>query len=207
MPKSYSSTHYNPKHIQDITDIVDYTIAKHKRIAVFRFDVHFPYIDQDDPKIYRVTEFTKKFLGSLKAKLEHQTKLEHQPKQKRRYKNAVNFDYLWCKEHRVEKGTTMPHYHFAIILNGNDFYSWGNFAYQEPCLKTFLEEAYMSAMDLNEEQAKGKLQFCKVNTICTYAGKNYDKGREDTIDMLAYLAKLEGKLPGQRCWGKSNIHV
>ncbi|WP_031410815.1 YagK/YfjJ domain-containing protein [Vibrio parahaemolyticus] len=195
MPKSYSSTRYNLKHIQDITDIVDSTIAKHKRIAVFRFDVHFPYIDQDDPRIYRVSEFTKKFLGSLKAKLEHL------------YGHLADFDYLWCKEQHIDKGTRMPHYHFAIILNGNDFYSWGNFAYQEPCLKTFLEEAYMSAMDLNEEQTKGKLQFCKVKNICTYAGKNYDKDREDTIGMLAYLAKLDGKLPGQRCWGKSNLHA
>ncbi|HHC7295990.1 YagK/YfjJ domain-containing protein [Vibrio parahaemolyticus] len=195
MPKSYSSTRYNPKHIQDIIDIVDYTIAKHKRVAVFRFDVHFPYIDQDNPRIYRVTEFTKKFLGSLKAKLEHL------------YGHVADFDYLWCKEQHIDKGTRMPHYHFAIFLDGNYFNSWGNFEYQGPCFRRCLEEAYMSAMDSNEAQVKGKFQFNNVKTICTYAGKNYDNAKEDTIDMLSYLAKLEGKLPGQRCWGKSNLHA
>jgi hypothetical protein len=193
MTSDYPNHRYNLKHIQDIEHVLHQALTQFKRVSVFRFDVHYPNFHPDDPTSYRTQEFTKKFLGSFTAKLEHMTG------------QKAAFYYLWCKEHHIEKGTPLPHYHFAFILNGNQFRNWGRYHYQGPCLKACVEQACLSAMGLSSEYAPNVLQYGSVKSICTYAGKDYQPRWNDVLKMLSYLAKRTGKIPGQRCWGKSTL--
>ncbi|MCY9829452.1 YagK/YfjJ domain-containing protein [Vibrio chagasii] len=194
MPQHYSSHRYNLNHIQDIESVLNQALNLFKRVSVFRFDVHYPNFHPDDPTSYRTQEFTKKFLGSLTSKLEHMTG------------QKAAFYYLWCKEHNIEKGTPLPHYHFALILNGNQFQSWGRYDYQGPCLRICIEQACLSAMGLPSEYAPRVLQYGDTVNICTYAGKDYQPQWDEAVSMLSYLAKRDGKIPGQRCWGKSALY-
>ncbi|TVO31539.1 YagK/YfjJ domain-containing protein [Vibrio algivorus] len=191
MHNTYSSENYNPNHIQDIYNTLNHSLAKHKRVTVFRFDVHIPHTSLDDPRIYRVTQFTKAFLGSLNAKLKSMTG------------KTVDLDYIWCKEHNLTSGAPMPHYHFALFMDGNHFRSWGDYNYQGPSLKRCIEEAWTSALDYPMEECRRGIQFGGVVTIDTYANRDCTAKYNEAVDMLSYLAKRYSKIQGQRCWGKS----
>ncbi|MBD1576781.1 inovirus Gp2 family protein [Vibrio sp. S11_S32] len=191
MHQCYSVEDYNPSHIQDIYNTLNHSLAKYKRVTLFRFDVHIPFVDLDDPRIYRVTQFTKAFLGSLNAKLKSMTG------------KTVDFNYIWCKEHNVTSGASMQHYHFALIMDGNHFRSWGNYNYQGSSLKRCIEEAWASALDYPIEDCKRGIQFASTVTIDSYANRDCTEKYNEAVKMLSYLAKRYSKIQGQRCWGKS----
>ncbi|EJG0960649.1 inovirus-type Gp2 protein [Vibrio parahaemolyticus] len=186
--KVTSCTHYCPKRLQDMTNVVHHALAKHQSVTLYRFDVRFPVIAEDLQKKHRLTPFTKKFLGSLKAKLEH------------RYGRIAEFDYLWSKVNHIESGA-MPHYQFVIMLDTHLFNAWQRGNHQGPSFKTYVEKAYMSAMDLKDVQDNVLLGKALM-IAATHHSKNQ---QEHIIKMLSYLAKRHHPLPGQRCWDKSNI--
>lgn len=173
-----------------MTNVVHHALAKHQSVTLYRFDVRFPAIAEAPQKKHRLTPFTKKFLGSLKAKLEH------------RYGRIVDFDYLWNKVHHIENGA-MPYCQFVIMLNTHLFNTWQRGNHQRPSFKTYVEKACMSAMDL--EDVQDNVLFGKAIMIAaTHHSKNQ---QEHIIKMLSYLAKRHHSFPGQRCWGKSNLHA
>lgn len=47
MHQTYSSTHYCPKRLQDMTNVVHHALTKHQSVTLYRFDVRFPVIAED----------------------------------------------------------------------------------------------------------------------------------------------------------------
>lgn len=121
-------------------------LLKHPRTFAFRVDLHFPadwsFGTNDNKPLER-------FIASFRAKIFHNRKLRAEESE---YAHSTAVSYIWCRE-IGEHG--VPHYHLAILLNGDAFFKLGKFKIGRKNLFNLLVEAWSSALRLPVEDLEG----------------------------------------------------
>lgn len=177
---------------------------EYSRISVMRFDLRFPQMSarRDEQAISR-------FTGALKAKIlaDQQRK---QSQGKRPY--SCRLRYVWVKE---QADSDACHYHMAIILNRDAYFTLGNYTAAvcsaDPDMPVDhsqelpenmagrIVSAWASALGLSVKQAAGLVHFPKnpVYSVDSNA-EAFSEQYKDVFRRLSYFAKVETKQYGDR---------
>lgn len=192
------------QYLSHIQQTLIHACAEYARLSVMRFDLRFPqsFACRDSQAISR-------FVESLRAKIlaDQQRK---QAQGKRIYPCTLR--YVWVKE---QADSEACHYHMAIILNRDAYFTLGNYTAaacsadpdmpvdhsQEPPenMAGRIVSAWASALDLTIEQAVGLVHFpenpvYRVDRKAEAFAEQY----HDVFKRLSYFAKAETKQYGDR---------
>ena len=192
------------QYLRRIQQTLDHACTEYTRLSVMRFDLHFPQNlhCRDDQAISR-------FVDALKAKI----RADQQRKQaqgKRAY--PCNLYYVWAKE-RVSSEAC--HYHMAIMLNRDAYFTLGNYTaaaccndpdmpvdhWQEPPenMAGRILSAWASALGMSMAHMVGLVHF-PDNPV--YSLNRNDMAFTDQYNAvfrrLSYFAKVESKQYGDR---------
>lgn len=128
------------------------SLQDHPRTSAFRFDLRFPqgYLASDELTSNQVMS---RFIASLRAKIEHDRRCA---RQLYRYAHQTRVRYVWAREVGVDGRV---HYHFALLLNGDAYFTLGRFDSEHDNLFKRITSAWASAMDLDERYAEGLVHF------------------------------------------------
>lgn len=169
----------------------------HPRIFAFRVDLRFP-ADQ----FFYATQINKpleRFFASLRAKIYYN---RHLRAELSRYAHNTTVSYVWCRE-IGENG--IPHYHLAILLNRDAFFTLGTFEIGRANLYNILVEAWASALRLPVEDSVGLVHIPENHA---YTLTRDDREAFSTFFYrLSYLCKAETKHfgDGVHSFGTSRI--
>lgn len=126
-------------------------LLQHRRTFAFRVDLRFPANQLiDDAQTNMPLE---RFFKSFRAKIEH-NRLLRAKKSGRAHDTTVS--YIWCRE--IGEASGVPHYHLAILLNGDAFFKLGKFETGRKNLFNILVEAWSSALKLPVKDVFGLVE-------------------------------------------------
>lgn len=137
-------------YLQRTKQVFDLALQEHPRVFAFRVDLGFPAGYQGDMTSNQVLE---RFIASFRAKIRHNREraLEAAP-----YAHDTSLRYVWCRE-LGQQG--VPHYHAAFLLNGDAFYTLGQYEIGRSNLFNRLHEAWASALGLPVECVPGLVRL------------------------------------------------
>lgn len=192
------------QYLQSIQQTLDRACTEYTRLSVMRFDLRFPQIldCRDDQAISR-------FVDALKAKIRAD---QHRKQAQGKRVYPCNMRYVWVKE---QAGSEACHYHMAIMLNRDAYFTLGNYAvagysgdpdmpidrsYEPPeNMAERIISAWASALGLSMEQAGGLVHFpdnpvYSVDRNAVAFPQQYNA----VFQRLSYFAKVETKQYGDR---------
>lgn len=185
------------KYLQSIKQTLDRACTEYTRLSVMRFDLRFPQTldHRDDQAISR-------FVDALKAKIRAD---QHRKQAQGKRVYPCNLRYIWVKE---QAGSEACHYHMAIMLNRDAYFTLGDYATAvHPDAPTRLPEnmaerilsAWASALGMSMEHVVGLVHF-PDNPV--YSLDRNDMAFTDQYNAvfrrLSYFAKVETKQYGDR---------
>ncbi|MTC61484.1 inovirus Gp2 family protein [Providencia rustigianii] len=184
---------HNPVYLSRISDTVTHVKGKLKRISFFRVDLRFPLNStpyRNDSKVIT------RFIESLKSKIKYDIKRKSQLWGRTL---VDDLDYIWVRE--VGDINNNTHYHVALLLNKDIYYSFGDFN-EVGNLANLISQAWCSA--LNIQPHSGLVNFAWRDHL--------DQNKVDSdiklssiMQNLSYLAKDHTKRyhDGYRSFGCS----
>ena len=142
--------------VADYLDALYFVLQKslmaHRRVCAFRFDLHFPVsMVAEDEAI--TNAFMTRFIESLKAKVRH-NRQRVQERDGRVHDTDVR--YVWARE-VGSKGRV--HYHVALLVNGDAFFSFGKLTSGGQNMANRIQEAWASALGLPLQGTMGLVHF------------------------------------------------
>jgi len=178
-------------------------LTVHPRWTVIRIDLRSPC-----GCIIPESAITR-FIESMKAQLEHARQMK-QAAGKRGY--APMLRYVWVRE--WDKAD-QPHYHLALLLNHDAYFSVGHYGrLNEPdrnydeMLAGRIYKAWSVALDIDWRQAQAGVYFpaCPVSALMR-RGPRSNKQLFGVFYRLSYFAKLQTKRYGEggRNFGMSQL--
>lgn len=167
--------------------VFHWAIKQHVRTAMFRFDLRFP---EDYPFSISNKVISKFTDGLRKAILRDRSGKRHQ--------TGVNF--IWVKEYG--SNSKRPHYHFALFLNGDAYFRFGEFG-SEGNLYSIISRQWANAIGIRYHftqrfvHAQNNYKYHQVSVIKMNANSiNYQQTVEQAFYSLTYLFKSGTKLYG-----------
>lgn len=208
----YSNYNLNPHYVNRIRQILDNSLQKHPRLTIVRVDLRVPgSCGYSDNPLERDTidclpdlssNVIKRFFASLKSQIESERR------RKEKQGTRVHFtdvNFIWTRE--VSKNHNL-HYHLAIILNKDRYYSLGNYQSIDS-LASKISIAWCRALSLPHDEYYGLVHFPEnpnytINKIASLG--DFNRQLSDVLTRLNYLAKNDTKVvgTGQRNFGCSN---
>ncbi|EGQ7913983.1 TPA: inovirus Gp2 family protein [Vibrio parahaemolyticus] len=160
--------------------VFDKTLEEYPRVCVLRFDLRFPrgYFTFDSDHI-------SKFIESLKAKMD--ADLNRKNKQ-----GMCVLRYVWAKEQDISDN---PHYHVAIFLNKDVYFTHGKINADEGNLSAMIHQAWASSLQCLLHEVSGCVHF--PDNCGHWIDKNnisYDEDYSNCFKGLSYLAKVQTKV-------------
>ncbi len=164
--------------------VIRHALAQHPRTFAFRVDLRFP--SDWDFGDSSGNESLGRFFASLRAKIRHNRMLRVK---ETGYAHDTAISHIWCRE-IGEHG--VPHYHLAILLNRDAFFTLGTFEIGRDNIYNDLIEAWASALKLPVQCAVGL-----VHIPDNHAYKLTIDDRDDTLNdffcRVSYLCKAKTK--------------
>lgn len=127
--------------------VTQLALIRHARTFAFRVDLRFPantFLGD-----LQTNKPLERFFASLKAKIHHNRKLRFDQSE---YAHSTEISYIWCRE-IGEHG--VPHYHLAVLLNRDAFFTIGQFEIGRNNIYNLLIEAWASALRLPLQASVG----------------------------------------------------
>lgn len=177
------------RYLNRIKETIDYSLNQYPRTCIMRFDLRYPY-DYSVDKV-NSNQITK-FQESLKAMITADLK-------RRNIKRHSFTRFIWCKE---IYSSDVPHYHMAILVNGDVFKGIGPYANDE--------RKYMSGKIIRAWASAIGVLPCRTTHVIHYPTNavyviNKRKGEEffneqykSVFYRLSYFAKLKTKDYGNK---------
>ncbi|MEZ8231187.1 inovirus Gp2 family protein [Vibrio splendidus] len=167
-------------YLEKIKSVFDKTLEEYSRVYVLRFDLRFPH-----GYFTLYSDHISKFIDSLKAKM--YADLNRKNKQ-----GMCDLRYVWAKEQDTSDN---PHYHVAIFLNKDVYFTHGNISAYEGNLSAMIKQSWTSSLGLSTHEVVGRVNFPK---FCGYwVDKNsmfFNNQYNDCFQRLSYLTKIETKI-------------
>lgn len=184
---------HNPVYLKRISDTVTHVKRKLKRISFFRVDLRFPLNStsyRNDSKVIT------RFIESLKSKIKYDVKRKSQLWGRTL---VDDLDYIWVRE--VGDINNNTHYHVALLLNKDIYYSFGDFN-EVGNLANLISQAWCSA--LNIQPHSGLVNFAWRDHL-EQNKVDSDIKLSSIMQSLSYLAKDHTKCyhDGYRSFGCS----
>ncbi|HFD4028179.1 inovirus Gp2 family protein [Vibrio parahaemolyticus] len=176
-------TTYGPfakQYLERTKDVFDKTLEEYPRVYVLRFDLRFPqgYFTNDSDHI-------SKFIESLKAKMDSDLNRKNK-------RGMCNLRYVWAKEQDTSDN---PHYHVAIFLNKDVYFTHGRINADEGNLSAIIHQAWASSLGLSNHEVVGCVHFPKHCGYWVDKNSMFFNGQyNDCFQRLSYLAKVETKV-------------
>ena len=176
------------EYLMSIQHFLEMSLNEYSRLYVLRFDLRYPekYVCFDSG--FDITTFIARLNSRLEADLKRKGK-EHK----------CHMRYVWVKEKEYSDNY---HYHFAISLNKDVYFTKGKFDSSERNLSKMIQEAWESVIGNCIPGQSGLVHFCENGDY--WINDKGDKYKE-CFERLSYLAKIETKNfgTGQKNLGSS----
>ncbi|EKK9986400.1 inovirus Gp2 family protein [Vibrio parahaemolyticus] len=176
-------------YLASIKRTFDYALSQYPRTLLMRFDLHYPDgYSNANVTGKQITKFRESFKAIMCAYLKRKSHNRHSDPR-----------FIWCREIVT---SAYPHYHVAVLLNGDVFKGVGPYDdIKGEYISGMIAKAWASATGLSVEQASRAIYFPNNGT--------YEINRRDNTETfynqynqafyrVSYLAKLESKLFGNR---------
>lgn len=201
--------HRNQSYYKDYLDriigVIDDALNTHRTVAVVRFDLHIPLTNSRGEQVQDHRALVSRFLGSFKAKLSSLV-IQRERRGGRAY--SPKHFHVWASEQNISE---QPHYHVALLINSQHFYSLGPYTdkarilyekKQSKYLAQLIIEAWTSALEESVEKSRELIHF--IPRI-TYVHRDNRDDFAAAFQLLAYLAKVDTKHfgIGRRSFGAS----
>lgn len=165
------------------------SLTEHPRTTAFRFDLRLP--SWMDPELIQHGRLIERFIASLKHRLEA-SRDKAEARGGRVHYTSVR--YIWAKEFG---DSGVPHYHFAILVNGHAYHRIGCYDSQGDNMLNRIKGAWSSALGINEWDGYG-LVHVPANAVYRIDGKLDLEGIAALFRRVSYFAKVESKIYGGR---------
>lgn len=193
------------EYLEDILSVMDRTVHDYARSCVIRFDAHFPD-GYEGIETVVITRFRNSLRAKIYADLQRKARFGT-----RTYRCDVRV--IWAKE---QNGSEHPHYHIAITLNRDAYFTLGRFKTTDESarlqcgplsisgeyiggenLSDRIKSAWASAIGWPQEVAGGLVHFPEkpVYSIDRNSSDCYGQFAE-AFRRLSYLAKADTKIYG-----------
>lgn len=140
------------EYLESLHRVTCQALAAHKRILAIRLDLHFPlWMEASDNAIGN--QVISRFIESLKAKVRYDRVCA---KKINRYAHDTELRYVWARETGIEGRV---HYHVAILVSREAYFTLGHFESGELNMASRCREAWASALGLPLDQAQGLVHF------------------------------------------------
>ncbi len=172
-------------YLETMERVIDQAMDDYSRVFVLRVDLRFPYdYDQD------VSNSTmRRFLDSFTAKLE--AREQRKRSSSRVHDNRVR--YVWARE---QVSSDHPHYHLAILLNGQAYRRLGSYTSDKGLVRA-IKEAWERALGLDESQDnEGLVSYPRDSDFILT--RDDERTRRNCFSRLSYLCKVASKRYGDR---------
>lgn len=170
--------------LESIENVLSNALAEHARTLLIRFDLRFP--DKNNNTRYQ-SNVISKFTDSLKAKVKYD--IESKKKAGIRV-HPCTVRFLWVKE---IKSSTRPHYHVAILINGDKYLSVGKFKSKVDNMATRIQSAWSGAIGVHPDTG-GIVYFPDNGTYKLYRNEpNFHEVYKESFYRLSYFAKYDTK--------------
>lgn len=185
-----TSYEFISEYLYSTENVLGLALNEHKRTLVIRFDLHFPKQTDcpDYPSPYQ-SNVISRFIASLQAKFKADLK------KKRRDNVRVHHStmrYIWCKQ---RKWANQPHYHVALLLNGDTYNSIGLYGSQYHNNSARINQAWLSTLGLEIHSVAGLVHFPSSRPLY-YLDVNsalFETVYNDVFRRLSYLCKSASK--------------
>ncbi|MCL6742291.1 inovirus Gp2 family protein [Kosakonia sp. R1.Fl] len=143
---NYAHAPFNKHYIHRITQVVAKSLSNYPRTTVVMLILRLPEYRDNGDSISTLVNLDdglmSRFTNSIRQKIIAQTR--------RKEKNGIRVHpttlrYLWVREVCING---KKHYHAALLVNTQRFHSLGGFNQKAGNLGSFIEEAWLSALDL-----------------------------------------------------------
>ncbi len=187
----------NSQYLESIYKVLETATSTQSRNLIIRVDLHLPHssADRDLPSYYQSTLIST-FIESLKAIITADQKKKLRQGQRT---HSCPLRYIWVKEQ--VPGTVVPHYHIALLLNGDCYRGLGNYNNsQGNNMATRIIEAWSRVLDIEYQAAHKLVHFPKDTPYYQLdrSSLNYQQTYQSVFHRLSYFAKSESKTYGDR---------
>ncbi|MGL0929283.1 inovirus Gp2 family protein [Vibrio vulnificus] len=184
-----------PSCLLAIKSTFDRALDQYPRTLLLRIDLRYPKgFSSEKVSSNQITKFQESFKAMMCAYLKRKTHNRHSKPR-----------FIWCKEAVTSEN---PHYHVAILLNGDVFQGVGPYdGLTSQYVSGMIAKAWASATGLSVEQASSVSVFSDNGTY--EINKRLDEEAfynqyNQAFYRVSYFAKKESKHPGiGQCFGYS----
>lgn len=140
------------EYLQSLHEVIQRALANHRRVCGIRFDLRYP-LSAGMEAGGSNNEAISRFIESLKAKIRHD---RSRAQVQRPYAHDTDVRYVWAREIGQDGRV---HYHVAVLLNRDAYFTLGQFTSSEQNMAKRIQEAWASALRLSTDQAAGLVHF------------------------------------------------
>lgn len=140
------------EYLQSLHEVIQRALANHRRVCGIRFDLRYP-LSAGMEAGGSNNEAISRFIESLKAKIRHD---RSRAQVQRPYAHDTDVRYVWAREIGQDGRV---HYHVAVLLNRDAYFTLGQFTSSEKNMAKRIQEAWASALRLSTDQAAGLVHF------------------------------------------------
>ncbi|HCG5955792.1 TPA: inovirus Gp2 family protein, partial [Vibrio parahaemolyticus] len=163
--------------------------SQYPRTRLMRFDLHYPDgYPVNGVTGKQITKFQESFKAIMCAYLKRKKHNRHSKPR-----------FIWCREIVTSE---YPHYHVAVLLNGDVFQGMGPYDdITGEYISGMIAKAWASAIGLSVEQASRAIYFPNNGTYEINKRGNAEtfyNQYNQAFYRVSYFAKLESKLFGNR---------
>ncbi|MCE9789895.1 inovirus Gp2 family protein [Shewanella chilikensis] len=176
-------------YLASIKRTFDYALSQYSRTRLMRFDLHYPDgypVNEITGK--QITKFQESFKAIMCAYIKRKKHNRHSKPR-----------FIWCREIVTSE---YPHYHVAVLLNGDVFQGMGPYDdITGEYISGMIAKAWASAIGLSVEQASRAIYFPNNGTYEINKRGNAEtfyNQYNQAFYRVSYFAKLESKLFGSR---------
>jgi hypothetical protein len=202
----FNHTHFNgwqvvpgytlcTEYLESIETVLNRALTEHPRTLIVRFDLHLPHIvdcpdypSEVDTNV--ITRFFSSFESKVRWNFNKKIKAGGSP-------HPCTVRYIWTREINQSLG---HHYHVALLLNKDRYYSLGDYSSVGQSLSGKIFEAWASALKRTPHEIKSLIHF-PANTPCYRLNRNSPDCPSlfnDVFRRLSYFAKFETKQYGNK---------
>lgn len=172
------------EYLMAIQNFLEISLNEYTRLYVLRFDLRYPEKYYCFENSSDITKFIARLNSRLEADLKRKDK-EHK----------CHMRYVWVKE---KEHSDNYHYHVAISLNKDVYFTKGKFDSTENNLSKMIQEAWESVIDNCIPGLSGLVHFCKNGDYWINDKDKKGEQYKECFERLSYLAKIETKKFGSR---------
>ncbi|MBN9409219.1 MAG: inovirus Gp2 family protein [Burkholderiales bacterium] len=172
------------EYLDTLHRVANLALESYSRVFAIRFDLHFPYgMDASNDSI--ANSYISRFVDSIKAKIRHHRSLAML---RNIYAHDSEVRFVWARE--IGKFGRV-HYHVAILLNREAYFTLGKIASRHSNMAHRIMESWASALGTKYETALGLVHFPE-NPVYLFE-KGDRSGLEAFFYRASYLCKAGTK--------------